>query len=123
MRIGNAVSLSKNRDFRRVYGKGKCFVHPAIVTYCFKGRPGKLRIGITAAKKVGGAVQRNRARRIIREAYRAVSPQLTGNWDLVFVARAKTPTMKSTELEAIISQHLEKAGALKRPTPKEPSTL
>lgn len=115
MRIGNAVSLQKNRDFRRIYGKGRCFVHPALVTYCTKGRQGRFRIGITAAKKVGGAVQRNRARRVIREAYRTLSPQLVGCWDFVFVARAKTASLKSTEIASILGQHLVKAGALAHP--------
>jgi len=114
MRVGNAVSLQKNRDFRRIYTKGKCFVHPALVTYCVKGRSGRFRIGITAAKKVGGAVQRNRARRVIREAFRALSPQLVGSWDLVFVARAQTLNCKSTELAAILSQQLSKAGILRQ---------
>ena len=59
-------ALKRNGEFSRAYAKGKAFVHPFVVLYVFKRRrkEGGMRIGITTSKKIGGAVQRNRARRI-----------------------------------------------------------
>ena len=57
-------TLDKNWQFNRVYGRGKSYVHPHCVLYVAKNRLGYTRIGLTATKKVGHAVQRNRARSI-----------------------------------------------------------
>ena len=54
-------TLDKNWQFNRVYGRGKSYVHPHCVLYVAKNRLGYTRIGLTATKKVGHAVQRNRA--------------------------------------------------------------
>ena len=61
-------TLNKNWQFNRVYGRGKSYVHPHCVLYVAKNRVGYTRIGLTATKKVGHAVQRNRARRVMRAA-------------------------------------------------------
>ena len=49
--------------------------------------PGPGDWAVVATKRVGGAVERNRAKRILREAWRQVSPQVTGDLDAVLVAR------------------------------------
>lgn len=104
--------LNENRDFRRVYGRGKSNVNPALVSYVTKGRAGFCRVGITAGKKIGTAVKRNRAKRIIREAFRALSPRITGSFDIVFVARAKTPYKKSGDILKIMEAQLKTLGVL-----------
>ena len=71
------VSLKENRDFRRLYTRGKSFVSPSLVTYVMKNRrSGGIRVGITTSKKIGNAVTRSRARRVIREAFRAAYPHV-----------------------------------------------
>ena len=45
------------------------------------------RVGLIATKRVGGAVQRNRARRLMREALRSLMPRVMTDWDLVFIAQ------------------------------------
>ncbi len=112
MRVGNAVSLHRNWEFRRTYYRGRSVVHPALVSYCFKSKGKRIRVGVTAAKKVGGAVQRNRARRIIKEAYRSVCSRVCGGWDLVFVARTATLDCKSTDVARIMEAQLKKAGVI-----------
>ena len=109
------VSLTENRDFRRVYAKGKSWVSPALITYAYKNRCKTVRVGITTSKKTGNAVKRNRSRRIIRAALRALAPQIPPQKgvDLVFVARAKTPFLKSTEIEKAMRAHLKQAGVMK----------
>ena len=105
--------INTHKDFRTLYYRGKSQVHPVLVTYVRKNRLGYPRAGITTGKKIGGAVQRNRCRRVIREAYRLLLPQISGGWDLVFVARARTLKCKSTAVRAVMEEQLRAAGVLK----------
>ncbi|HAQ62826.1 MAG: ribonuclease P protein component [Clostridia bacterium] len=109
----STVTLNRNCDFRRLYYKGKSYTNPALVIYVMPNGAGICRIGITVSKKIGNAVERNRCKRIIRAAYRQVLPQINGNFDFVFVARSKTKYLKSTQLEPILTELLQKAGAIK----------
>ena len=104
--------LTRNGDFRALYHRGKSQVHPALVSYVRRNRSGVARVGITTGKKVGGAVQRNRCRRVIREAYRALMPRVVGGWDIVFVARQKTLDCKSTKIQSIMEAQLKTLGVL-----------
>ena len=101
-------TLKLNRDFKRCYGKGVFLAHAALVTYVRKTKGKTTRIGITTSKKIGNAVQRNRARRIIKAACREMEDELPLGYDLVFVARHKTVYLKSTELLPIMRGHLKK---------------
>ncbi len=99
--LQNYVSLNLNKDFQRLYYRGKSVAKPALVVYAMKNRAGICRIGITTGKKIGNAVERNRSRRIIRAAFQSVlkSGRINGNWDIVFVARTRTKFQKSTQIE------------------------
>ena len=110
--MAKIVSLNKNRDFRRIYMKGRSFVSPVLVTYVFQNRMSSKRIGITTSKKTGNAVKRNRSRRIIKEAYRQIMPKIKVKADFVFVSRAKTCDAKTTDILKAMSYHLRKAGIL-----------
>lgn len=74
-------------------------------------------MGITTSKKVGNAVQRNRSRRVIREAFRALAPRVRPGFDLVLVARGKTPYVKSTDVRRQLERQLQAAGLLREETP------
>ncbi len=102
--------ITRNSDFARAYRKGKSYVHPHIVLYVNRNRAGKTRVGITASKKVGGAVQRNRARRVIRHALYRLLPETSGPFDLVLVARGQTPQLKSTTVAASLKKLFKTAG-------------
>lgn len=106
------VTLKQNCDFRRAYGKGKSFQSPALVSYVLKNRAGICRVGITTSKKIGCAVERNRARRVIRVAYSNLEGKIRGNYDIVFVARSKTKYVKSTDLTGIMLSQLKQAGVI-----------
>lgn len=108
------VMLKENSDFRRVYGRGRSFVNPGVVVYVMRNRLGTRRLGITVAKKIGRAVDRNRAKRIIREAYYALEQRTVSGIDLVIVARKKTIYLKSTDLLRAMSGIFASAGILKR---------
>ncbi len=102
--------LKSNRDFQRLYRRGKSAAHPALVTYVAKNRLGYNRLGLTASKKIGNAVQRNRARRIIRQAYLEAEPDLACGYDLVLVARTRTVFLKSTDLVPVLRGQAKKLG-------------
>lgn len=113
-------TLTKNKEFSRAYTRGKSFVHPLLVTYVVKTRNNSVRIGITASKKIGNAVTRNRARRVIRAALQQTLPADMSNYDIVFVARGKTAKSKSWQLEKIMKKQLECAGILQNTSLTEP---
>ena len=96
-------TLDKNWQFNRVYGRGKSYVHPHCVLYVAKNRLGYTRIGLTATKKVGHAVQRNRA---LSEHL----AQNIGGYDIILVARGQTPRLKSTQLSKTLGRLFAKAG-------------
>lgn len=104
--------LNQNSDFRRLYGRGKSKAHPALVSYVVKNRVGFCRIGITTSKKIGNAVVRNRARRVIRAAYAEVAPALCGSYDIVFVARSRTAGCKSGDIALVMRRQLSALGVL-----------
>lgn len=103
-------TLSYNNEFTRAYTRGKAYVHPHVVLYVVKNRQGRTRVGITASKKIGNAVTRNRARRVIRAALEQTLPHNVGGYDLVFVARGQTPRLKSTQAARSIAKLLHSAG-------------
>ena len=105
-------TLKSNTDFRRAYGRGKAYTNPALVTYVNKTRAGICRVGITTSKKIGNAVQRNRARRVIRAAFAQLVGEVRPGYDIVFVARTKTVYKKSTEILEIMRMQLDSAGLL-----------
>lgn len=111
--MSEIITLKDNRDFRRLYSRGRSFASPVLVTYIMKNRSGDVRIGITTGKKTGKAVMRNRARRIIREAFRELYDKIRPGYDLVFVARTKTPYVKSYDILRSMKKELKDAGVLK----------
>ncbi|MDF2567490.1 MAG: ribonuclease protein component [Oscillospiraceae bacterium] len=96
--MSKQVKLTLNCEFKRCYYRGKYKVSPLLICYVLKNRQGKIRIGITASKKVGNAVLRNRARRVISAAARDVLAEFSGGYDIVFVARKDTPQAKSYDI-------------------------
>jgi len=105
--IGMPVEVIKeNRVFRRLYSKGRYQVHPLLVTYIQRNRENRTRYGISASKKIGCAVERNRAKRVIRAAFREAEKGITGSWDIVFVARSRTTKAKMDEVRKVMENQL-----------------
>ncbi|MGI5895386.1 MAG: ribonuclease P protein component [Oscillospiraceae bacterium] len=96
------VSLKLNKEFKRLYYRGRFKGHALLVTYMMKNSRGMNRVGITTGKKVGGAVARSRSRRVIRAAWQEVSPGLPQGYDFVFVARSATPSAKSGQIARVM---------------------
>ncbi len=111
------VPLCRNNDFRRLYARGKSYVTPLVVVYVMKNRTKNVRVGITTSKKIGNAVLRNRSRRVIREAFCGLAGRVRPGFDLVFVARGKTPYVKSTDVALQMVRQLSAAGILREDMP------
>ncbi|MDE6092873.1 MAG: ribonuclease P protein component [Ruminococcus sp.] len=89
--------LNDNRDFVALYRKGKFAASKYSVIYVKPNGKPYNRLGITAGKKVGNAVCRNRAKRLIRLAYRNAEIKLPVGIDIVIVARSRICCIKSQE--------------------------
>ena len=86
--------LNNNKIFLLLYKKGKPIISKWLVIYVRKNNLSYNRLGITAGKKVGNAVRRNRAKRIIRQIYRENELKMPIGIDIVIVARNCLPDTK-----------------------------
>lgn len=82
-------SIKLNKDFKRLYYRGKSVVKGNVVVYVMKNRTESNHLGLTCGKSIGKAVKRNRVKRLIKEAYRLLEDRLLGGYDIVLVARTK----------------------------------
>jgi ribonuclease P protein component len=102
--------LSKSGDFDRVYREGNSSGNRFLVVYSFGGsdaeREGERRLGISVGRKVGKAVQRNRVKRAVREAFWALADQLPPDHDYVIVARPDAEALVEREGTEGIRQSL-----------------
>ncbi|MGI6279880.1 MAG: ribonuclease P protein component [Acutalibacteraceae bacterium] len=107
------IKIKENRVFHRAYKKGDSLVGPYAVVYVMKNHIGKPRLGITTGKKIGNAVSRNRAKRVIYAAFRQCLPELRGGFDFIIVARPRILSVKSTEVAAALIKLFKTYGILK----------
>jgi ribonuclease P protein component len=102
-------------DFRRVYQQGRSRGHPAAVLYVLRQPAPAHRIGISASRRLGGAVARNRIRRRFRALCRQLEPWIMPGVDLVFVIRPAALAMKPDELYAALENLLQRSGVWRDP--------
>lgn len=107
--MNKAVTLKMNFEFRRVYNKGNYSAGRYMVLYSIANNSGINRLGVTASKKIGNSVSRNRIRRLIKESYRLQGDTLKKGHDIVFVARIAD---KSTGLAEVRREMEHLAGKL-----------
>jgi ribonuclease P protein component len=85
----------RSGEVRRVYEQGRSVHANRVVVFVAPGHGGT---AVVATRRVGGAARRNRARRILREAWRQVSPQVRGDFDTVLVAREAVRGARTQDL-------------------------
>jgi ribonuclease P protein component len=82
--------LSRSGEFDRVYREGSSHANRFLVVYSFprsEEEADELRLGVSVGRKVGGAVERNRIKRALREAFWSIEDELPAGHDFVLVAR------------------------------------
>src|SRR5579883_2075110 len=88
-RFPQALRLKTPAEFKRVYDRKRSAADGRLVVYaCENGLPHS-RLGLSVSRKVGGAVVRNRYKRLFREAFRLTRRDLPAGVDLVLIPRAR----------------------------------
>ena len=111
--------LSRSAEFDRVYREGRSHAGRHLVLYFFPRERGEEapRLGLSVGRKVGGAVERNKVKRLLREAFWASEQSLPGGHDFVVVARSEAAAFVEREglagVQAELDELLAKAGSKK----------
>ena len=112
MRDRSEFTLRNQRDFTRIYKQGKSKGSRFAVILYKKNGLKITRTAFVASKKVGNSVERNRSRRLMRAAYKAMEPHVVNGYDIIFVARGTINGCKEPEVERSIRKSLEGCGLL-----------
>ena len=100
--------LSRSAEFERVYRQGRSTANRHLVLYTFpNANEGRPRLGLSVSRKVGGAVERNRVKRLLREAFAHTEANLRAGQDVVVVARPGAAELASREGLAGVAGSLE----------------
>lgn len=109
VQVRRGFRLRNSIDIKRVRQKGSSNAHPFVVLFSLRNQGDGLRVAVTAGKAIGGAVQRNRAKRVLRAAVQPMLPKLAADHDLLLMARPAIREAKSTEVGVALSALFKKA--------------
>jgi len=104
--------LTRSTDFKRVRRKGKSYAHPFVVLVVQTSEVPRVRVGVTAGRSVGGAVQRNRAKRLLREAIHPLLSELLPCRDLILIARPALLSKSLQDIRQVLTSLLHRAQVL-----------
>jgi ribonuclease P protein component len=107
--------LSRSAEFERVYRHGRSTANRHLVLYSFPNAEAERpRLGLSVSRKVGGAVERNRVKRLLREAFDREEVALKPGHDVVVVARPPAGELAEREglsgVESSLAELIGKAG-------------
>jgi|SRR5690606_19407525 len=105
------LRLRSRKDFRRVYRDGRSVANSRFVVYWRpRSEPGPFRLGVSASARLGKAVVRNRARRMVKEIVRLNADKLRDQVDLVIIVRKPALELGFWDMEKSVLHLLRKAG-------------
>ena len=108
------LRLRKNKEFQRVYNRGKSYACKQFVLICLPAPKEELKVGFSVSKKVGNSVVRNLLKRRMREQFRHVVGDLKRGWRIVIVARRPALECDFEALGSAMRYLLHKAGIFKQ---------
>ena len=111
--VGNVMLkrdiLRRKEDFDLIYKKGRSVGERYIVLFYMKNGLSYNRIAFLASKKVGTSVERNRARRLLKENYRIWKGEIKEGYDMIFIARSTINGQKAFDVGKSMKRALHKA--------------
>ena len=109
--------LRSNDDFERLRREGRTVVNPLLVMSSLPNGLAYSRFGFSVGRRIGGAVDRNRVKRRLREAVRVriQKGDLAAGWDVVFIARHPTREASFAQIGQAIDLLLRRAGLKSEP--------
>ena len=111
--LKRGVRLQKPADFKRVRRQGKSHAHPFVVLISRPNDVDQLRIGVSAGKRVGNAVQRNRAKRLLRAGIHRLLDGLQSGHDIILLAREAILQAKSQDVQKALEGLAKRAKLIK----------
>jgi ribonuclease P protein component len=106
--------LQRPADFEQLRKNGRRWNHPLALLIVYQTQLPTNRFAFSASKRVGNAVARNRAKRLLREAVRTHLKAVSPGWDFLFVARSATAETTFAEVEEAVLQLLKRANVLEK---------
>jgi ribonuclease P protein component len=113
MHVNARFRLTKSTDFKRVRRIGKSYAHPFILLIAQPNYSEHSRIAVSAGRSVGKAVQRNRAKRLIRAAIQSMLGSIKPGWDIVLLARHPMASASFQETCQALNNLFERANIIK----------
>ena len=110
--LGRNRRLTRTSFFQQTYAQGRRVVGRAMVLWLREGEGASLRLGVVASRKVGGAVQRACAKRLMREVYRRNRHRFSGPFDIVLVARRGILEMRWDDIVSELLDLARKVGLM-----------
>ena len=105
--------LTRRWEFQQGYKRGKKYWNRNFVVYVYRNSFNTARLGVTASKKLGKSVKRNRVKRLIRESFRLSKHKIRPGYDIIVVGRAAVIGMKRQQAQTSLLRLLQQAKILR----------
>ncbi len=111
--LPKAHRLRRSADLQRLWQRGQAFRHPLATLMIRANDLDMSRFAFAAGRRVGGAVKRNRAKRLMREAVRRHLTEIESGWDCLLVARREIVSASHHDVEDAVGILMGSSGLLR----------